>query len=108
IKQRLNHGEQDDAFARRYVVDGAVTRVNLLQQTGMARVTAYLVDWNYTDLDEKPLVIFRQPIETVEAALRSIDPASFDEILATIKAHEEAMDLAIAAKKKTPPGEPAS
>ncbi len=108
IKKRLNHGEQDDAFARGYVVDGDRTRVNLLQQTGMKKITAYLLDWSLTDLDEQQIVILKQPVETVEAALRSIDPESFDEILAAINAHEQAMDRAAAAKKKIPSGDGAS
>jgi hypothetical protein len=104
VKQRLNHGEQDAAFARRYIVDGVGPKANLLQQTGMAKVTAYLLDWSLTDLEEKPLVIRDQPIEDVESCLNAIDPESFDEILAAINAHEIAMDLQRAQEKKSRAG----
>lgn len=104
VKKRLNHGEQQASFARRYLADAGGHRVNL-QLVGMEKVTAYLLDWSLTDLEEHPLVIKSQPIETVEAALNAIDPESFVEIRDAIEAHEVAMALARAAEKNDPGGE---
>lgn len=93
VKKRLNHGEQQDAFAYRYTSDVLGTRINL-RRTGMEFVLAYLIDWNLTGLDDKPLVIAGRPIEDVEAALMAIDPESFQEIKTAIDQHVEAMAAA--------------
>src|SRR5579864_6637013 len=51
VKRRLSSGEQRAAFARMYLTgaDGALS-LNTLQ-TGMAIITAYLVNWSLTDDD---------------------------------------------------------
>jgi hypothetical protein len=108
VKKRLTHGEQQAAFARRYVTDVEGAKVNLLQHTGLALITSYLLDWSLTDLEDKPLGIRGEPISVVEAHLNAIDPGSFDEIRDAIRAHEAAMDAERDAQKKIHGGEPAS
>jgi hypothetical protein len=107
VKKRLNHGEQQEAFARRYISDALGNRVNL-RLAGMEKVTAYLLDWSLTDLEEKPLVIRDKSIEELESALNAIDPDSFAEIRAAIEAHEVAVATARAEEKKVPGGSSAA
>lgn len=102
VKKRLNHGEQQAAFARRYVSDVLGNRVNL-KLVGMETVTAYLLDWSLTDLDDQVIPIRGRPLEDVEAALNSFDPTTFAEIRDAIEAHEKAVALALAEQKKTIP-----
>jgi hypothetical protein len=108
VKDRLNHGEQQDAFARKYVPNALGGHSVNLRGQDLAKVTAYLLDWTLTGLDEQPLVIRGQPIEVVEAALNSIDPESFAEIFNAIDAHESAMARARAEEKKRSAGASAS
>lgn len=107
VKDRLNHGEEQDAFARRYVATEFGHRVNL-RAAGMDLVTAYLLDWSLTGLDEQVLEIRGRPIPDLESALNSIDAESFTEIHAAIDTHVAAMAAERDAKKKTPPGAPGS
>lgn len=107
VKKRLSHGDQQEAFAHKYISDVFGQRVNL-RLVRMDKVTAYLLDWSLTGLDEKPLVIKGQPIEVVESALTLIDPESFDEIHAAIEAHEQAMATERANAKKNMAGATAS
>jgi hypothetical protein len=91
VKRRLNTGETRALFERTYVrgPDGKLT-VNLAQQ-GIAKVTAYLLDWSILGLDGKVIPIAGKSIAAVTSALDSIDPESFHEIREAIDAHEEAM-----------------
>lgn len=108
VKRRLNSGEQRAAFARMYLagIDGTL-RVNPLQ-AGMARITAYLLDWSLTDDDGKPVVIREQPIDSVVAALDSLSPEDFAEVTGAIEKHEQAMAAESAEKKRIRAGEPTS
>lgn len=93
VKKRLNHGERQDAFARRYVSEGAGisgVRVNL-RKFGGEKITAYLLDWSLTGLDDKQMIIRDQPVEVLEAFLNAIDENSFKEIADAIDAHEVTM-----------------
>lgn len=90
VKKRLNHGERQAAFARKYITEGTVARLDL-RRMGMDQVLSYLLDWSLTDLEEKPLVIRGQPPDVVESLLNMIDDESFDEIALAITQHEEAM-----------------
>lgn len=91
VKKRLNAGEQRAMFNRMYLagVDGMLRRNPLA--SGVAQVTAYLLDWSLTAPDGSQLAISGKPIEAVVAALDAIDPDSFAEIRTAIEAHEEAM-----------------
>lgn len=98
VKKQLNHGDQTEAFARRYLAELGGVRVNL-QKVGMSKVLAYLLDWSLVGLDEKPLVIRDQPTHLVESALNAIDTDSFTEIESAIEAHELAVEAERAASK---------
>ena len=104
LKKRLNHGEQQEAFARKYTTDGVGSRVNL-RLVGMDRVLAFLVDWSLVGLDEQVIDIRGKSSEEVEAALNSIDPESFNEIKRAVEAHERAMDAEREAAKNGKAGE---
>lgn len=108
VKDRLNHGEQQDAFARRYVANSQGGHSVNLRVAGMEKVTAYLLDWSLTGLDEHVIVIRGQPVDVVESALKSLDPESFAEIFNAIEAHEQAMAIARAEEKKLQAGATAS
>lgn len=106
VKRRLSSGEQRAAFARMYLagVDGTL-KVNPLQ-TGVALITAYLVDWSLTDDDGHRVEIRGASIEELTAILDGLDPDSFTEIKDAVERHEAAMS-AERLEKKQPTGGPA-
>ena len=108
VKKRLNAGEQRAMFARMYLagVDGLL-HVNPLQG-GLARITAYLLDWSLTAPDGSQIVIRDEPIDAVARALDALDTESFGEIRLAIEAHEEAMAKAREQEKNGQGGETAS
>jgi hypothetical protein len=107
VKDRLNAGEN-----RRMVKRGSTqTPDGVLVdsiEAGLAKILAFLLDWSLTGLDGQVIPILRQSGRAVEAALDSIDPASYTEILRAIEAHEIAMQAERDAQKKIPPGDPTS
>jgi hypothetical protein len=105
VKKRLNHGEQQAAFARMYVatLEGSL-KVNPLE-TGMAMVVAYLVDWTLTDEAGTIVAIRGKSVDEVEAAVNALDPDDFTEIKTAIEAHEQDMLTERLAAKKTSDGE---
>ncbi len=104
VRRRLNAGETRAAYARMYLagVDGTL-RANPLQ-TGIARCTAFLLDWSLTDDDGKPVVIRGVGVEELTSALDSLDMESFVEIREAIEAHEAAQLTAREQEKKDPAG----
>jgi hypothetical protein len=107
IKKRLNHGEQEDLFARMlpYQVPGEAPRLNT-REIRTAKVLAYLVGWSLTDGerpgDGLPVPMAPEMSDTDRInTLRNLDPDIFTEIHQAIDAHERAMDAARAAEKKT-------
>jgi hypothetical protein len=113
VKDRLNHGEQQDAFARRYVTNALGGHSVNLRAQGMEKVTAYLLEWNLTGPDDTHVLPLRNvageldPI-VMAASLNAIDPESFAEIFNAIEGHETAMAAARAEEKKLQAGESAS
>ena len=108
VKRRLTSGERRASFARMYLAgaDGRL-KVNPLA-TGMALITAYLVDWSLVDDDGKLVVIRDQPVEAVTAALDALDQESFTEIKEAIEAHERDMNVEREAERAVPFGASAS
>lgn len=98
VKDRLNHGEQQEAFGLKYVADVNGSRVNL-KLVGMDRVLAFLVDWSLTGVDDQVIDIRGKSVDEVVAALNSIDPESFEEIKRAVSIHEAAMEAERAAAK---------
>jgi hypothetical protein len=95
VKKRLSAGEN-----KRMVQRGSVDLV----EAGTAKILAYLLDWSVTDPAGKPIVIRDEPDSVKEAAIDSIDPDSYGEILRAIEAHETAMRTERDAQKKIPAG----
>jgi hypothetical protein len=90
VRKRLTNGEARKQFARAYEVnpDGRL-RVNLIE-TGMALVTAYLIDWTQHD-DATAASIRGLTVDELTDVLNQLDPASFSEIKEAIEQHELAM-----------------
>lgn len=103
VLKRLTHGERQAIFGRQYQSgpDGLALRT---AQLGLAKVTAYLLDWSLVGPDGKQVIIRDQPIEVLEAALNNLPPEDFDEIKEAIDAHENAMLAERALEKKLQSG----
>lgn len=104
VKKRLTAGEQRDAYARLYLAgaDG-VLRTNPLQ-SGLAMMTAYLVDWTLADESGARVPIRGLTVKELEDVLNALDPADFVEIKDAIQAHELAQRDEREAQKKMPHG----
>lgn len=100
IKTRLNHGEQEDMYARMepYVTPGAPMRLDR-REVRRAKVLAYLVGWSLTDAAGKPVAVSPE-------AVKSLDVETFTEIYTAIETHEEVMATEREALKKTLNGPP--
>jgi hypothetical protein len=102
VRRRLNAGEQRAMYARMYVagVDGRL-KVNSLE-TGMAAVTAFLLDWSLCDDAGEKVPIAGLPPEELAPILDGLDPNTFGEIRRAIDAHAEAEERARLEEKKLP------
>lgn len=99
VKDRLNAGEN-----RRMVHRGTTTTAEGQLQTdlieaGLAKILAFLLDWSLKIPIRGPGAL------PLDAALDSIDPDSYTEILRAIEAHETAMQAERDAQKKIQPGD---
>ena len=63
-----------------------------LEQFGIAKVAAYLLDWNLVDKNDKTMPY-------TEEALKNLDESSYKEIEGAINKHTEAQEAADAPKK---------
>jgi len=108
VKKRLNAGEERRAMARMYLAtaEGRV-RVDPFQ-TGLATITAFLLDWSLTDSTGAREVIKGVPIDELEAKLDALDPDVFTAIKNAVEDHEAAMAEERAAEKKRLAGASAS
>lgn len=79
-----------------------------LVAAGLATVLAYLLDWSFTDADDRPLVIADQPPAVVRAAMDAIDGDAYMEVQKAIQAHQNAVAAEVAAEKKILIGAPRS
>lgn len=100
LKRRLNAGEQLDAFTRLVKQIGPGEISYKPEQVGLSKITSYLVNWSLTDATGLPVAILDRPITEIEAALRSLDPAIYNEIRDVINAHEVRVDQAYEEEKK--------
>lgn len=93
VKKRLTVGDERAAMqAVVGVINQDGSRSPNLKMVGIAEVMAYLVDWSFTDAQDK-----RVPL-SVDAVL-NLDPESFKEIEAAVEAHAKAIQEALAAQK---------
>jgi len=103
VKKRLTAGEQRRQFARAYERDAeGKLRVNLME-TGVALITAYLIDWQQHD--DPTASIRGLSIDELTDVLNSLEPASFTEIKEAIERHELAMLDEREAEKNASAGE---
>lgn len=105
VKKRLNAGEQRARFARMYQAgaNGGLTVDPM--QVGMPIITAYLVDWTFTDDAGRKVPIAGVSADDLTSVIDSLDVDSFREIRMAIEAHEAAQVAESEdAKKKTRTG----
>ena len=109
VRARLTAGERRACYARMCgLIDAEGRRVVDPQQVGLAKVTAYLLDWSLTDATGRQVAIRDLSIADLERTLDQLSPEDFEEISDAIDAHETAMLAERAAQKKTPSGPPPS
>lgn len=101
LKKRLTAGETRAMLHRGMREDGR--GVDVLR-IGHAKALAYLLDWSLLDPANQPIVIREKAESVVGAALDSLDPDSFNEIVAAVVAHEAAMEAERAQEKKLTSG----
>jgi hypothetical protein len=90
VKRRLNSGEERALFARMYTAGAnGQLKVNPFQ-TGIAIVTAYLLDWSLTD-DGKRVAIADLSVDALTRVLDGLDPTTYGEIRQAIEAHDNAV-----------------
>jgi hypothetical protein len=106
VKRRLNAGEQRQILKRGMKVVNGSIEIDTLEGA-VAKITTYLLDWSLTNPAGTVIPIRDQPTAAVEAALDSLDPDSYSEILKVIEAHETAMRTEREGQKKMLSGPPA-
>lgn len=102
IKKRLNVGELrkmqlGGLSMKAQPGSGDMEMVANMEQFGMAKVRAYLLDWNLVDENEKP-------IPYTEDALSGLGEADYNEIETAINEYTEALEKADQEGKKTTKG----
>jgi hypothetical protein len=106
VRRRLNIGEQRESYRVCSALveqdDGTVKRIPDPHRIGLAKVAAYLVDWNLAG-DDAP--IRGLDLEQRVALVDNLDPDDFYEIKEAIDAHEAATVAARVAEKKAQAGE---
>lgn len=107
VKKRLNHGERQAMFARKYESTPFGSRVNLTT-VGLEKPVTYLLDWSLVGPDGQQIVIKGLSAVEVEHALNALDEDTFQEIVAAIDRHEAAMQKERAAEKNAQGGASAS
>jgi hypothetical protein len=93
VKKELTSGEHREMFISQLHATSLGDRPTLdLQNVGVSKVLAYVVDWNFVDFDDKPLAITRE-------ALDKFNSVEFQEIVTAVDAHHEAWEKAVDARK---------
>jgi hypothetical protein len=106
VRRRLNIGEQRESYRACSALveqdDGTVSRIPDPHLIGIAKVAAYLVDWNLAG-DDAPI----RGLDLAQrvALLDNLDPEDFYEIKDAIDAHEAAMLAERVAEKNGQAGE---
>lgn len=91
VRRELNAGEYFDLI------------LATSERKAFSKPLAYLIGWSFTDLDGGPLPYDpRASDDERRALLRTFRTDTIREIIATVNRHEEAQDLARAAKKNDP------
>ncbi len=100
VKKRLNHGEQDDYFAKvaPFQTPGQPVRMET-RHIRSGKVVAYLLGWSLTHKGKPIPMAPSMPENERIATLNSLDKASFNEIFKAIDAHEDKVDAESEARK---------
>jgi len=108
VKKHLTAGETRDGqikIIKSLATQGRPAEFNL-EHLGIAQAIFYLLDWNLTDADDRPIVIRDKSYEVVFDALRNQTPESQAEILEAIQAHDAKMTAEREEQKKMSTGGP--
>ena len=112
VKRQLNAGEQRTMFVRMMMktpeaFNGGPPQEPRIDpaEVMLSTILTYLVDWSFVDDTGARVVIFRQPIEVVRAALDAIDVESYKEIVDAVQTHADALTAEAEALKANPTGE---
>jgi len=107
VRKHLTAGDEREAFSRVIRAGtfhpGEKPEVDP-EHLGIAQVVSYLLDWNLTDADDKPIVIRDQSYAFIAAALKNQTPESLREIIDAVQAHDAAMTAERDHEKKTRDG----
>lgn len=108
VRKHLTAGEHR-AMCRSWMKPG-VTNSDQIDpiNVGWGKIVAYLLDWSFTDADDKPIVIRDKSPKEIGAAIDNLPPDDFKEVLDAIEAHDDAMQAERAAEKNAQAGESAS
>ena len=104
VKKHLTAGEYREMLNRYTVLNGGSYSIDPLK-VEQSKMIAYLLDWNITDADDKPMVIRDQPPDVVSAALDALPYEDWQEIKEAIAKHDYAMDKLREAEKNARDGE---
>jgi len=103
VKMHPTAGDERAIFRDMMREGATVDRLDQVK-VGMSRILHTLLDWSFTDHNDKPLVIRDQSKEDREAALNAIDPEDFIEVLDAIDQHRDAMEKLRVAEKNARAG----
>lgn len=104
VKHRLNSGEERGLFSRMYLAgSNGQLKVNPFQ-TGLALVTAYLLNWSLTDDDGARVPIANLSVDDLGRVLDGLDPETYGEIREAIEAHDNAVRVEREQVKKAKDG----
>lgn len=102
VKKRLSHGEREEMFARMAPTAGPSGIFSAQRrEVRTSKVLAYLVAWSLRAGDKPVPYSAMLPEDDRLSTILNLDPDTFDELWNAIDAHEDAIDAAVAAQKKT-------
>jgi hypothetical protein len=94
VKKHLTAGEQRQIYTGMMRETSSGTPGIDPMKVGISKLVGYLLDWSFTDADDKPMPIRDQPPETVAAYLDLLDIEDFAELVRVVDTHEDAMRAA--------------
>jgi hypothetical protein len=98
VKKHLTAGEERALF-KGMIRDGVTGDTIDSMKVASSKILTYLLDWSFTDHDDKPIVIRDKSPEDVETALNAITPDDFKEVRDAIDKHMAAMEKERKAEK---------
>ena len=108
IRRELTHGETMAGYRQAYLKQPDGTYVRDPLASGMALVTAYLIDWTFKGDGDRVVPIKGLSLPELIDTLNAIDNAAFIEILQAIQAHEAQLAREKQRPEALPPSDPTS